>query len=158
MAPLAGGVDTANHVATGASSVAHALDLGQSGGTYDAGDGAVALQPRDHATVYTVERVMAEHDGIGAADSEAASVGRSAPADARGNYQLAGSDSPRVEPDPDAIRVGREARVAASAAASTRACGGRLGRMCSSAGAASPPQRASLTAIQLSTVHQRQSY
>ena len=90
-----------------------------------------------------------------AADPQTARLGGPAPTNGRRNHQLAGSDSPGLEPEPDGLCVGWEASLAAGASASTRARCGRVGSMCASAGAPAAPHPGSRTAIHLSPVHQR---
>src|ERR671927_1162041 len=108
----------------------------------------MALQPWHHAAVYAIERVLAEYDGVGAADPQTARLGGPAPTNGRRNHQLAGSDSPGLEPEPDGLCVGWEASLAAGASASTRARCGRVGSMCASTGA---PAHLTLVRAQPST-------
>ena len=75
-------------------------DVGGFGQPYraqNAGIAAMDVRQRDHGALHTVGSLLVEHDRVDAADTQAASIGRALPEEARADHQVAGGDGARVE-------------------------------------------------------------
>src|SRR5216683_6602763 len=66
----------------------------------------MAVRPRRTAAVHPIERLMAEHDGVGPADPHPSRTERPRANFTAGHHDLARSDRSGLERRPDTLRVG----------------------------------------------------
>src|SRR5262249_46933012 len=130
VAALARGGAVPEHTPAGVATLAAAGGAGHLGGPPNPGVGVMEVRTRAYALVDPVTRLVAQQGRIGPAHSQTTGLGRTASANTRRDYRVAGSDGARMEPSSHSLCVEWEASLATSTESPASASARRLWRLC----------------------------